>query len=158
MSKNIVNESDFTFRDGRIADRTWEADLSFERYSWYKELSLILEVFVSEIPKNSPFFDWFSENEKNIINNCQHFVVLLHYVLDSKRISYPELRSEMERNGYQEVMIPHFAKNIQLHPDYESNRLVQHKVKGFCSKKSQNTPIELEFPGYRTVQIKVNAN
>ena len=119
LTKNMTKQGEFSIRSGYHKDISWDDSLTFDRYSWYHEWTLHLDVMMAKVDKNSPFYSWFSRSEKGLMNRCQDAYVTMSYHLDPDRISQKMFLEEMEKMGYKKVITPKFARALELHPDHE---------------------------------------
>jgi len=156
-SKNLVTSGKVTFKEGVYSDQKWKGKLRFERTSWMQELTLLYDVLWSPIGENSPYFAWFSNDEKEIIKGCDQFFVALRYSLDAKRVSHSDVRNTIEQNGLNEIIVNSFSKNLKSHPSWLPYGLNQHKVSGFCQKGNlKDDQIVVTVPGYNKEYLSSN--
>lgn len=153
ISQNSVNITDRKFSGGVYRDITWDETLLFTRVSWYQELTMVYDVLLHRLPKDSKFRQWFSNEELKEIEGCKDFLIGIHYFYDSKRISERMFKDEMNYNRYEEVILNQFSKNVKLHPDYIKWRLQKHKISGFCKKELTDDPLVINFPGFKEVRL-----
>ncbi len=153
LTQNLIRKGEFTIYRGVFEDKFWNTKLRFYRLSWYRELSLFFELLIVNIPKGSPFNNWFSESEKDTVKNCTTFFVTIAYSMDHKKISQRMFINEMEANDLEEVAIVTFAKNLELHPDFDKSALGQYRIRGFCSKTKEINKIYINFPGFNKTNV-----
>jgi len=151
LSKNIVRKGNFKINHGVSGDEVWKESLDFKRISWLQELSIVYEVLIAKIDKDSPFIAWFSEGEKKSALECPTFYITARYSKDSHKISHPMFQKEMLQNGLKEVSLPNFANSLRLHPNYETENLDLHKINGYCRTSSEG--VRVSFPSFRAVTI-----
>lgn len=156
LSKNMVKEGTFNLRGGVQGEKKWEESHVFDRMSWYQELTLYFDIIYSQIEANSPFYNWFSESERRRTRKCQELFVVISYSLDSNKISSKDFMEQLSQQGYKEISLTNFEKNLRLHPDYGELSFNLYKIHGFCkkAKKGKKTKgANLLFPGYHTQNI-----
>jgi hypothetical protein len=148
-----VKEGSFSIKSGVHHNQKWGEDLEFSRYSWYHELTLLFDVMVTTVDEKSPFFNWFSSDEKAVLGKCDDVLVVMSYALDSARISRRMFLNEAERYGYSEILIPSFSKAMKLHPDHEKQSLQLYSTTALCHKGEENKreKISVRFPSYPEV-------
>ncbi len=154
LSKNLVKSGNFTLRNGVAADKTWNENLSFKRYSWFQEMSLFYEALLGDLSPQSSFNNWFSAEELKEINKCADFKVVLLYSLDSKKISNGLFFEQVERANYQKIEISNFKRNLMLHPDSNENSFSLYQVYGLCKKTKDLIPLMVSFPGFQEVTLR----
>jgi len=153
LSKNLVKEGEFSVKSGVHHNLKWNENLEFNRYSWYHELTLLFDVMVTSLDEQSPFFNWFSTEEKIMMEKCDDVMIVMTYALDSKKISRRMLLNEIEKFGYEEVLIPTFSKALKLHPDHEKQSLQLYKTTALCHKgeSDKREKVSIRFPSYPEV-------
>ncbi len=153
LSKNLVKEGEFSIKSGVHHNLKWDENLEFSRYSWYHELTLLFDVMVTSVDEKSPFFNWFSTSEKVQMEQCDDVMIVVSYALDSKKISRRMLSNEIEKFGYEEILIPTFAKSFNLHPDHEKQSLQLYKTTAFCHKgeADKRERVSVRFPSYKEI-------
>lgn len=154
LSKNIVDEGTFYLSNGTLADKTWNEDLSFQRYSWYHELTMQFDLMVTKVSAQSGFNFWFSKDELASMNNCKDARLVLAYSLDTKIIPYSMLYDHFDRSGYARIELPEFKRQLLQHPDSTMNSLRLYHVLGFCKKNLTSNQLVINFPGYSEKIIK----
>ncbi len=150
----MQSKGQFVLKNGVFADRTWTEHWTFDRYSWYQEMSLFYDLIIAQIPPQSSFNFWFSEAELKDINSCVDFRVAMIYTLDSKKISHTQFYEQMEFANYQRVDLSNFKKHLQLHPDSTEHSLQLYQIYGFCKKTKDRRQIVVNFPGFVETLIK----
>lgn len=149
LTKNFVKKGEIGFRGGTYQAEKWSDVLNFSRTSWYHDMNLYFEVMATRPVEKSPFTQWFSKNERDMISDCSDFIVTMTYSLDSDRISQTSFRQEMERNGYRSLTIHQFKQNLKLHPDSEALSLNLYTIQGFCKARDiPQSTIVIRFPGF----------
>lgn len=154
LSKNTIESGKFYVRNGVQSDRTWKEDLSFDRFSWYHELSLQFEMMVADISPQSGFNFWFSKDELEFVTKCSHPQILLAYSIDTTIIPYSHLYDQLEKNGVVKLELIEFKKNLNAHPDSSGNSMRQYRVWSICRKNGNLNPIKITFPGFSEKSLK----
>ena len=154
MSENVARHHHFEMKSGRFEKNTWTDSIIFHRTSWYQELSLVFDIFLYRIDATSPFFQWFSDSEKEKITSCEESFVSLSYQIDTNKITQSNYTEEMQKNGFENFVLTEFKRNMQLHPVFDKQNLKLYKIQGFClasSKRTVGDPIFINFPGFNTI-------
>lgn len=155
LSKNFIKEGSRNIRGGYSKNVKWDEALEFKRYSWFHELSMMFDLMITDLDESSPFYNWLSEDEKNDIAGCNRFQIALIYNLDDKRISKKDFLIQMEEQGHEQLLLPHFRANFGLHPDLESLSLQLYEIYGFCKRGLESKkPISILFPGFPNLVLK----
>jgi len=155
MSKNTTKDGNFILNGGRSGEKIWTEALIFEHLSWYKELALLFDVYVTRLDRNSPFASWLSERELENLESCKDFLITVSYSLDPKRISSLMFLEEMKKQGFTRISLNSFNSYLKLHPDYESSTLQLYEVYGLCgTHKVKPEGISIQFPSFETLIIK----
>lgn len=156
LSKNMTKSGDFVIKNGNHKDISWDEDLKFDRYSWYHEWTLLLDVMMAEVDKNSSFYNWFSRSEKGLLNRCSDAYITMSYHLDPDRISQKMFLAEMQKLGYEKIITPRFSKAMELHPDHESQSLQLYKSYVLCRERvpSMKLAKTVTLPSFSQVKIK----
>ncbi len=154
LSKSIVEEGTFEISNGIFADKKWKEDLSFQRYSWYQELTLQFDLMVTKIPAQSSFNFWFSQEELTALSSCRDARIILAYSLDTKIIPYSSLYIQLDKSGYSRIELPEFKRQLMQHPDSSMNSLRLYHVLGFCKKTENTNQLLINFPGYLEKKLK----
>ena len=151
-SRNIVKHGSFDFRGGKIADLSWSDGLSFRRTSWFNELTLSVDILWQKVDRASPFYQWFSKDERATVEKCADFYIALFYTLESKKYSLADFRVALEPLGLTERAVTSFAKNLDAHPDYFNQGFNPYKVVGMCGTGVINS-VDITIPGFSTQQL-----
>ncbi len=154
LSKNMTKSGTFVVRNGNYADKTWKENLSFERYSWYQEMSLQFDLMITRMNSSSSFNYWFSADELKQVNECNDFRLVLLYTLDSKRISHSLFFEQAEAANFHRFELMTFKKQLLMHPDSSENSLGLYQVYGLCKKTKDLRPIMVNFPSFQEVVIR----
>jgi hypothetical protein len=150
---NVTKRGPFVFSGGVFEQERWSDKLVFERNSWYRGLTLVFETNLARLDESSPFNKWFSIDERRRVAECRDFIVGISYSMDVDLIPHSLFRSEMDRNGYRELTLPHFSEQLKGHPDSIQMLAADYKIQGYCSK-TERKAISLNFPGFRTVIVE----
>lgn len=153
LSKNMVTDGDFTIRSGRVGNYKWDDRLVFHRASWYHELTLLFDFMYVKIEEKSPFYNWFSLEEKKRISECQEKILVLSYAMDSERISQVQFKNILRNYGLEDYSVPNFQKALKTHPDFEKLSLSLYKVDLFCSKQKLSSDIFITFPNFSEYKL-----
>jgi hypothetical protein len=158
LSKNFVQEGSLRVKGGVSRSIEWRDVLVFKRLSWYKELTLLFDLAIAKVDKDSHFTKWFSASELETISKCSEAYVGVTYALDNKKISIPMFQAELKGAGFTEYPVPDFEKELRLHPDFEVLSLQLYRVSVLCrSGETLGTgPLLLRFPGFNQVSIDLN--
>lgn len=154
LSKNTIESGTLPIKNGVFETKTWNDVLVFDRYSWYRELTLSFEFLIAEIPPQSGFNFWFSKDELSAINKCNDARIVMAYSLDTKSIPYSELNQQLEYNGFSKIELIDFKKNLLAHPDSTQNSLKLYHIFGICRKSKDLGPIKISFPGFSEKTLK----
>lgn len=156
LSKNFIKSGDLTMKGGHFQNQSWRDEISFKRYSWFHEMTMVFDVLLARVPTSSPFYQWFSNPEKSTLNDCRDSYVVMTYHWDSKKVSKSDFLAEAEKAGYEKVDLKNFAAEMRLHPDFESLSLQLYSVFGLCRENNlvNNSTFFVNFPGFREVNIR----
>ncbi len=149
MTKNFVKEGDALIKGGTAGAEPWSDALVFQRLSWYSELNLMYDVFLTKMDKNSPFWQWYSESEVRRLNKCKNVYVSITFSLDSDRISQQMFYNQILSDSLSEVITNDFDLALSNHPDYNKFFLSLYKIKTLCSTREIGD-IAIKFPNFRT--------
>lgn len=155
--QNFGFESNVAIKGGVFQDDSWTDALVFKRYSWNHDLTLYYDAYLSLINPKSPFMAWFSSGNQTLIQkNCPSFIVALLYNFDDRKISHHHLEKEMDKQGFEQVVIDQFKYYLSSHPDFEVLNLANYKITGFCSKRdSSNLKVFIDFPSFKRRDISL---
>ena len=152
-SRKDFTKSELSLRGGVSASREWSDDLTFKRYSWYKETVLNYDILLAEINKDSPFIDWM-ESDLPKMEGCHKFYIGLFYTRALATYSSVNLISKIEAQGYEDFILPDFRDNFQAHPNAMDWEIVNHKLVGLCQKNSSTGSIKIKIPGFKMHKLK----
>lgn len=153
LSNNLVKEGDFSIVGGVQKNKTWNNSLDFERYSWFHELTLFLDIMATDIDEKSPFYNWFSKSEKKLLSPCKNRKIILLYQFDSKKITKGMFLSEVKKTGFREIRVPEFTKALNMHPDHEKHSLQLYKTFALCSSGPERVA-KISFPSFKEVLLR----
>lgn len=142
LTKNAVRQGETKFSGGVYKEEKWSSDLTFNRYSWFNELTLLLDVLVADVGPFNPFHQWFSVQEKETIKSCENFRVVMSYALDSMRLSQTDFINQAQNVGYERVALPQFKSYLRLHPEYDRQSFQLYDIYGLCQKKGISLDLE----------------
>jgi len=154
LDKNLIKRGQYRIGGGVHNDLKWEDDLFFTRISWFKELTLSFDLLETQIGKESPFYNWFSEDEKEMLNACIDSHVVVTYAWSPMQISRTSFFTAMEAQGYERIAIQTFQKNLQMHPHFARLNIGLYKTHALCRKKISGGKLMLRFPGFKEVGLK----
>lgn len=155
LSKNMVKRGNVHIKGGVYQNLKWEDQLIFNRLSWYKELTLFFDAKLARIDEKSPFNNWFSPSERELLFECDDYYVVLTYMLDAKKISKGMFLDQFRKQGYQKLYISSFESHLRLHPDNEKLSLNVYDVFALCRKKGgEKAESTISFPGFNRVAIE----
>lgn len=156
LSKNQIITEEFDLRGGKYANQQWDDSLTFERTSWYAELTLVYDLLITKLTPQSPFWQWLSNTEKETINSCKEHYVTVAYAQDSKKVSHSALKVSALEAGYRSFALPQLSNYLQLHPDFAKNSFHLYTVFGLClePERAKRENILLQFPNFKEVVLK----
>ena len=157
LSRNQVKTGHLTLKGGVHHSQSWSDRLTFKRYSWFKELSLIFDLLIAPIERKSPFYAWFSSSEKERLARCPQALLYLTYAQDSKKIGRNHFLQQMEEFGYSRMALTSFTRHLRMHPNYYDLGLKSYRVAGLCLDRV-DTPfkgenIVIRFPGFYQTEL-----
>ncbi len=153
LTKNTTQKGKFLLRNGVYADKEWQEDLTFDRYTWHHEMTMYYDVLIARMAPTSSFNFWFSEDELKEANSCADFRIALLYTMDSAKISHSRFFEQLEKANFKRVEILNFRKNLQMHPDATANSFGLYQVYGLCKKGKDALSATVNFPSFREVNI-----
>ena len=153
LSTNNVQQSEMVLKGGVAGGEEWRDLFVFKRLSWYHELTLFYDFIYARVDKESKFFNWFSQREKDLFATCEDFLVTLNYAIDESKISRRDVSIQLEAFGYKEISLNQFDKNLKLHPDFESLSFKHYKVTGYCQDKVRPKEVYLTLTGFKTMSL-----
>ena len=151
----MFKEGEFNLKGGRFLKKTWEDRIIFKRYSWYKDLSLNLDILLGEIKKDSNFFTWVSPSNEEKLKNCERLFVSLVYYPTKHKDFYKLISKKLDKKGLVEVKMTRVAENFKMHPDLDQFFHHNYINRFFCSEFKKNIEFNLQFPGFKNIQIKI---
>ncbi|EQC45470.1 hypothetical protein [Bacteriovorax sp. Seq25_V] len=153
LTKNMVKSGDFSIRSGAMGSKEWDETLKFNRVSWFHELTMLYDLVYTKIDEKSAFYNWFDNDEKRRISNCNEKLITLSYYLDSSRISHTMVKNKLLDQGYEEYSVPNFTRALKTHPDFEKLSLQLYKVNLYCHKSKANAEIYIDFPNFEKIKL-----
>ena len=156
LSKNFSKTGDFHLRGGKFQNTEWNSVMSFDRYSWFHEVTMLYDLIVTRVDPRSPFYDWFSNGEKKTLASCTDAYLVIDYSLDAKKVSKKMLENDAKRSGYEKIVLNSFKNQLVNHPDVEEMSLQLYDISGFCYKGelSSREKVIVRFPGFKEVVLK----
>jgi len=149
----MIKEGSYTIGGGVFQNQKWDQDLDFKRISWFKELTLTFDLFLTEVDKGSPFYQWFSEDEKKMVQSCVDSKVVLTYAWDPMQISRERFFDELDKQGYERLSIPNFHSHVKMHPNFARINVYLYKTHLICRKSLKSDKVLVAFPGWNTVTL-----
>jgi hypothetical protein len=152
---NRTVQGDLTITGGVAGSKKWGSDLEFKRSSWFAGLTKQFEVLIAEVPKNSDFYNWFSESEQRMLNSCSRVLVTATTGDRRQIFNFGNLRDQIEESAYKTVYVPDFKRHLLAHPVFVMWKLNRHRITAFCKNGllSLKTPINISVPGFNTIAI-----
>lgn len=148
MTKNFVKKGDAYIKGGTAGEEPWTDSLKFQRISWYSDLNLMYDVFLTKIDQKSPFWQWFSESEARRLNQCHAVYIMINFRLDSDRISHSMFYKQVLSDDLQDIVTNDFDSALTNHPDYNKFFLSLYKTKTLCASREIGD-LKIHFPNYR---------
>jgi hypothetical protein len=153
-TKNFVSKDELFFKGGVYKTKEWRKEgLTFKRYSWYQDMSLLYDVLVSPIEKTSPFYSWLNESEKKWAGSCEEFYITLSYALDSKKISHIMFQNAYKQAGFEKVLLSNYSDHMRLHPKFVDHSLHLYSIYGLCRKAGAGEPFKVAFPSFKEITL-----
>ena len=153
FSTNLVRRGELPLKGGRYGNQEWNQVLPFKRLSWYQGMTLVFDLLYTKVEQGSPFYRWFSQSERETLEQCQDHYVVMSYELDSQNISRRKFLNKVEKFGHRRIYLGHFERYIQTHPGGESLSLSLYRTYGLCSRRHQKNDVILDFPGFKQVRL-----
>ncbi len=153
LNKNMVKIGTYDISGGVFENLKWDTSLTFKRISWFKELTLTFEIFMTTVTKDSPFYVWFSEDEKRMVESCLDNKIVLTYAWDPMQISREGFYAEVEKLGYERMSIPNFHSHVKMHPNFARINVYLYKTSLICRKKIGDQKLVISFPGFNSVTL-----
>ena len=156
LSKNQVMTENFDLRGGKYSTQQWDDSLTFERISWYTELTLVYDLLLTRLKPTSPFWQLLSNSEKQTISACQDHYVVVAYAQDPKKIAHSAFKSAASEAGYRSFSVETFGDSLRLHPDFAKNSFHLYNVYGLClePQTAKRDDILIQFPNFKEIVLK----
>jgi hypothetical protein len=154
LDKNLIKRGEYRIGGGVHNSSKWEDDLMFTRISWFKELTLSFDLLEAQVGKESPFYNWFSEDEKEMLGECIESHIVVTYAWSPMQISRTSFFTAMEAQGFSRISIPTFQKNLQMHPNFARLNISLYKTDALCRKKISSGKLMLRFPGFKQTSLR----
>lgn len=148
-SQNTSANGEFVITGGTSGNKIWNEGLVFKKKSWYKQTTLVYEVMLAEITKDSPFYAWFSTSEKSNLLSCKRPYILLDYTFDASILPRSLVREQLHAKGFKEVSVNGFSRELKNHPQYKISNLLYYKIKGYCLSSEKSEALNLYLPGFQ---------
>jgi hypothetical protein len=149
----MFKKGKISFYGGRSSNKSWRDKLILKRFSWFQEISLVLDFTWTELERTSQFFNWISEGELEKLNTCNKIYIGFFYSPDEKKGLENIFFNQIKSKHLTEIKLEGFEENIKMHPDYNGLSLSFYKFKSFCSKESQESQIFVSLPGFNKVHL-----
>ncbi|MCK5882819.1 MAG: hypothetical protein KAG61_03960 [Bacteriovoracaceae bacterium] len=154
LTKHFTQRGTLEFSGGLYKSKTWSDSLEFDRVTWYREFTTMYDLAWTKIDIQSPFFSWFSAEERSKIReSLGPCYIALAYYEDSDKISTSMLMEQLREQGMKKININRFSKYLKIHPQAGAYSLQQYKVYGLCTSSDKKS-IKIDFPGFSTIKIK----
>lgn len=153
LNKNLIKEGSYDISGGVFENMKWDDTLTFKRISWFKELTLTFDVFMTSIAKESPFYAWFSEDEKKLMDKCVDHQIVLTYAWDPMQISREGFFERTEKLGYERLSVPNFHSHVKMHPNFARINVYLYKTSLLCRKNLGDKKLVISFPGFPSVTL-----
>lgn len=153
LNKNMIKEGSYDISGGVHQNMKWDDTLTFKRVSWFKELTLTFDIFMATIGKESPFYVWFSEEEKAMMNKCVDSQIVLTYAWDPMQISREDFFDRAQKLGYERLSVPTFHSNVKMHPNFARINVYLYKTSLLCRKNLGDSKMVISFPGFPSVTL-----
>lgn len=154
QTKNFTQHGSFVFDGGVMQEQKWDDHLLFDRITGYQEFTAAFDFAAYRVERNSPFFQWFSAEDKALIRtSAGPCYIGLFYTVDSKKISLGHLKDQLSKAGATFYSFRSFYDNLINHPKAPHYSYGQYTEVGMCFSGSVES-LRLDFPGFTTVTIK----
>lgn len=154
MSKNFTQSGEFVFDGGVFQEKKWNDNLVFKRVTWYHEFTTAFDLAFYKIDPTSPFFNWFSAEEKATVRSSKGpCFIALQYTLDSKKISPAMLKEQLKEMGADFKLFRQFYDNLANHPKSPYYSYSMFSELGMCFAHPVESLV-IDLPGFQTVIIK----
>lgn len=155
--ENHLKQGEFRFHGGFDQHKSWKEPLIFKRMSWFSNINLIYEALMTSLDEKSPFFQWVSPaNQKLIKRECKKFAVAIMYTDSPLMISHSQFVDNFYHNGYEDFLIPRFARMVKTHPDFARLHLKEGRVMGFCQKQQKGKKdFQIMMPGFPMAKMSI---
>lgn len=156
-SKNRIATHDITFKGGLKNKQVWDDSLDLKRISWFTGANLSYDLLIGELKLNSPFRNWLSESEGQLVASCEKLLVALIYADTNNARSVVTISSQIEDMGYKRLSLPVFSQHLQGHASFPDRNLDQHRIMGFCKQSglSPQKDYVIEIPGFVSTELKL---
>lgn len=154
LSKNTAKNSDFYIKGGIAKNKTWNSSLKFQRYTWFSGFTMVYDLLLTKVDEKSPFYQWFSLGEKQLMRSCSTSYVALTYAFDSSKISPNMFFNQVKRAGFERIALVTFKSYIKNHPDYERNSFKLYDLYALCRKNNLKRDLFISFPNHKRLKIR----
>ena len=155
FSQNQVKRSSLTVSGGRSATNSWNDSLKFKRISWYRQWSLVFDLFYAPLKEDSPFFQWVSREEKAFLDKCGEVHIVMSYYPAGGVVSDAMFLGEVERLGHERIYLDGFDKELKMHPGLAAFSLPLYNIHALCHSQKGGVAgkLALDLPGFNRVEL-----
>ena len=158
LSHNQISKTEVGFTSGVAQSNSWDDVLIFKRISWFYGVKLSFDLLYWQADQVSPFSQWFSADEKELLLKCYPLLIGVSYSGDGDNFSQAMMKMEMEKNGFKNVSVSEFARNLKSHPHYFKWNLKRYKVEGFCRSQEKSIKgryVYISVPGFKQTFLEL---
>lgn len=152
QSKNIMKTDHYYLTSGIYKVNTWKDSLKFNRYTYYQDLSVKLDIMIAPYERLGNFKQWISNSDQEKITKCSQYYIVMIYDNQGDIFSSSNIFKELLANNTQ-IKSQTFIDNVKRHPTYRIDLLDQYYISGICLKEIKNELFELNLPGYSDLII-----
>ncbi|MCY4644931.1 MAG: hypothetical protein OXB88_09965 [Bacteriovoracales bacterium] len=120
--------------------------------SWFKEATLIYDLRMGALSKDSPYFLWLSSKSQEDVRKCPYFYVALLYSQSSRYIAHGLVRNQFEIQKASWQSLSDFERSLRMHPQFKEESLQKHHVRGVCFQSAPRGTL-ISLPGYPSQTI-----
>jgi hypothetical protein len=154
-SINRISQSNVRLTGGVEGDRNWDEDLKFLRTTWFAGLTNQYDLLVAELDPKSPFNNWFSAAEKQMLERCGKVLITASRAHRNDLFTNNDLKLQLEKAAYDRKNAPVFSANLRSHSVYQLWNFNRHRVSVYCKSGllSLKSPVNVKVPGFNTIAI-----
>jgi|GEM_PF-5281825 len=150
---NQTKKGTLVIQSGVIDGKNTDANLTFNRSSFYQEMILLLDILAIPGLSIGPYFGWLNEDEKNRVKSCDKTLIILMYTFDMLRIRPTQVTQQIEDQGFVRISLNNFFDNLAVHPSYQENGLRFYKHLAYCGDKRTPKQVTLTLPGFNSLEL-----